>query len=120
MPRLPGDSPLVYPDNTGEYVPSEFRRVQDTCSTCVGNDDETVKEVIERYVVGKHGVPELSNTICDSCVTDEIGTTLSMLKVRISALEEAEVDPMLTNHYASVIADLQREYNKAFAKRHGG
>lgn len=76
MPRLPEDSPLLYPDNTGEYVVKDFHIVQDTCSPCLEEQatDEpgVIKEVIWRYVVGKHGCSESCNTVCLSHLLKEM------------------------------------------------
>jgi hypothetical protein len=77
MPRLPGDSPLLYPDNTGEYMEEEVKRGKGTCSACLAHEedderyDEKEKMVLWRFVVGKWGTAESANTICIPCLKKE-------------------------------------------------
>jgi len=71
MPRLPDDNPLVYPENTGDYMPTEFIVTQDTCSFCPDSEEGVVKDVLWRFTVGKWGCPESTNTICFPCARKE-------------------------------------------------
>ena len=70
MPRLPGDSPLLYPDNTGSYDKKEFTwRKNGDCSYCDEGSSPLFGQgwVMERYSVGKWGCAESSNNVCQDC-----------------------------------------------------
>ena len=64
MPRLPDDSPLLYPENTGDYAYDDFYLTFDTCSDCLDDEDESFKYVIMRMMVAIYGTSETCNTIC--------------------------------------------------------
>jgi hypothetical protein len=77
MPRLPDDSPLLYPENTGDYDESAFKWTKDTCSSCLDHEEgdplfsDKEKWVLWRFSVGKWGCAESCNTICIPCLKKE-------------------------------------------------